>query len=219
MMEQQQPMGFDPNAMMQRLRRLATLDTTVFDEIRGDPSSTVASLIVAVGAIFLSGIGGWLWWVLNDFGDSGEVFLKSAIIGSLIAAALWAVAIAIAYVILTQVFRARADLQELLRVMGFGAAPLALGVLMFIPILDIGIGLTSLALFFGGSVIAAQSATDAPAGRVLVAVGAGFAIWAIILTLLVSVDLGNGFSGGDYNVFAPGYFLTDVGTDFLKELA
>ena len=42
---------------------------------------------------------------------------------------------------LTQVFRARADVNELLRVMGFATAPLALACGMVIPGLDYGIGL------------------------------------------------------------------------------
>ena len=37
----------DTTAMMQRIRRLVMLDTTVFDEVRGDTASTVPAVIVA----------------------------------------------------------------------------------------------------------------------------------------------------------------------------
>ena len=47
--------------------------------------------------------------------------------------------------------------------------------------------------------IAVQSATDAPAGRVLVADCGGVRVWAIVLELLVS----------DRNIYAPGIFIFD----------
>lgn len=200
--------GFDPNVLAQRVRRLAMLDTTVFDEVKGDAASTPAAIIVAAVSIFLSGIGGWLWWMLNDLPDSGDIFLKSVILGSLFAIGLYVVWIGINYVMLSQVFRARVDMQELGRVMGFAAAPMALSLLMFIPIVDVGIALLAIALLFGTNIIATQSATDAPAGRVLAANAAGFVVWALILSLLVN----------DENVYAPGFFVFDVGIDFLKDI-
>jgi hypothetical protein len=86
------------------------------------------------------------------------------------------------------VLRARADMNELLRVLGFAAAPLAVGLLLFVPGLDFGIGALALALFFGASLIAVQSATDAPPGKVLLATAAGFAVFVAIESLLVQGD-------------------------------
>ncbi len=203
----QQAGGMDVNVLMQRLKRLAMLDTTVFDEVRSDPNSTIPAIVVAVVATLLSGLGGWLWWVIADIPDSGKVFVQSALIGTILSIVLWAVFVAITYVMLTQVFRARADVNELIRVMGFATAPLALTLLMFIPGLDYGIALTSIALFFGTTVIATQTATDAPAGRVLVSCAAGFAVWAIILGLLTTANHG----------YAPGIFIFDRGADALRD--
>lgn len=204
----QQAGSVDPNAIVQKLRRLATLDTTVFDDVRGDANATLPAMIVALASTFLFGVGGWLWWVFNDIPDAGDILIKSLIIGSIASALLWAVWVAITYVMLTQVFRARADMYELFRVMGFASAPLALGVLMFLPEVDFGVGLTSVVLFFGLSVIAVQSATDAPAGRVLAANGVGFLVWAVVLGLLV----------GNSSVYAPGFFVFDTGSEILKAL-
>ena len=201
--------GFDANALMARIRRLAMLDTSVFDEVRTDTSATVPALLVAAGAIILAALGGWFWWLINDIGDSGKIFWQSVVVGSIICFAVWAVWTAISYVMLTQVFRARADLNELVRVMGFAMLPLALSVILFIPGLDFGIGVASLAILFGLTQIAMQSATDAPAGQVLAANGAGFAVWAIVLGLLVS----------DSHAYAPGFFLLDGGVEVLKSLA
>jgi len=193
--------SIDVNAIVQRIRRLAMLDTSVFGEIRDDASATIPAAIVVVVATFLTGIGGWLWYEMQDYNvEAGKFLLNSAIFGSVLAIALWVVWVGVTYVMLSQVFRARADLNQLIRVMGFAAAPLALGVLLFIPGLDYGIGLTSFALLFGLTTIAVQSATDASAGRVLAANGAGFAVWAIVLQLFVS---GSNF----WDAYAPGIFV------------
>ena len=206
----QQAGGMDTNALIQRLRRLAMLDTSVFDEVKGDAASTIPAVLVAVVSTLLFGLGGWLWWTFNGpssfYVESSDIFLKSFIIGSILSLILWAVWVGITYVMLGQVFRARVDIQELVRVMGFAAAPLALGVLFFIPVLDFGIGLTAIALLFGSTVIAVQSATDAPAGKTMVSVAAGFAVWAIVLALFV----------GSENIYAPGFFIFDVGAEALR---
>lgn len=201
--------GFDPNALMERVRRLAMLDTSVFSEVRTDTSATVPAIVVAGGSTLLAGFGGWLWWLLNDIPDGTKIFWQSLILGSIISFLLWGVWLAITYVMLTQVFRGRADVNELVRVMGFGMLPLALSLLVFIPGLDFGIGIASLALLFGLTMIALQSATDAPAGHVLAANGAGFAVWAIVLGLLVT----------DSHAWAPGFFVLDGGVETLKSLA
>ena len=201
--------GFDPNALMERVRRLAMLDTSVFDEVRTDTTATVPAIIVAAAATLLAGFGGWLWWVFNDIPDKGKIFWQSFILGSIISFVLWAVWVAITYVMLTQVFRRRADINELVRVMGFAMLPMALSLIIFIPGLDFGIGVASLALLFAVSVIAVQAATDAPAGQVLAASGVGFAVWAIVLGLLVT----------DSHAWAPGFFVLDGGVETLKSLA
>lgn len=193
-----------------RLMRLLRLDTTVFDEVRLDAAATVPSIVVAAAATFLAGLGGWLWWtVTQDFGDSGKVFVQSFILGSLFSIALWVVWVLVVYTVLTQLFGAQADIQQLVRTMGLAALPLAISLLLFIPVLDFGIGLTSLALFFGLSFIAAQAATDASAGKVLVASAIGFAVWALILGILVTDD----------NFFAPGFFLMDAANEALESVA
>jgi len=195
----QQAGGMDVNSLIQRLKRLALLDTTVFDEVRTDTNSTIPAIVVVAVATLLSGIGGWLFYLAQSFHpNSGEFFMKSAILGSILAIIVWAIGwLGVTYVMLTQVFRARADVNELVRVMGFAAAPLALTVGLVVPGLDYGIALAALGLTFGLNQIAIQSATDAPAGKALIANAAGFAVWVIILQLFV----------GTTNTYAPGIFI------------
>ena len=204
----------DMQGLVNRLIRLARLDTTVFDEVRLDAGATIPSVIVAAVATFLAGFGGWLWWTISSDFDTGggQVFLKSAILGSIIALAMWVVWVLLVYVVLTQVFRAQADIQQLVRTMGMAAAPLGLSILMFIPGISFGIALASVALFFGLTVMAVQAATNASAAKVLVASIAGFAVWAIVLTILtgdVSISRGGDLS---INTYAPGIFIFSMGS-------
>ncbi len=191
-----------------RLQRLFRLDTTVFDEVRLDPAATIPAVLVLTVATFLSGLGGWLWWVVQDYGDSGKVFLQSVIMGSIFSIALWIVWLLVAWVILTQLFREDADWHQMLRTMGMAAAPLALSVGLFVPGIDFGIGLASIALFFGLTTIAIQATTTAGAAHVLVANLAGFALWAIVLGLLITSE----------TFLAPGIFLFDGASEALGEI-
>lgn len=165
-----------------------------------DPTATASSFVVAAAAAFAAGLGGWLWWVQEAEFDEGKVFVQSVILGSLFAIGLWIVWLFVAYVLLTQVFRERADLQQLIRTMGMAAAPLGLSLLLLIPGINFGLGLTSIALFFGLTTIAIQSVTTAEPAKVLLANAAGFAVWAVVLTLLVD----------NRTYLAPGIFITSA---------
>ncbi len=192
-----------------RLLRLLKLDTTVFDEVRLDPAATLPAIAVVILSTAVAGIGGWMWWVVKGYGDTGKLFLHSVILGTFLSFALWIVWLFVAYVILTQVFSEDADWQQMLRTMGMASAPLALSIAMFIPGVDFGVGLASIALFFGLTTIAIQATTPANPARVLVANLAGFSVWAIVLGLLVT----------DSNFLAPGIFLFDAPVEALAKIA
>jgi len=66
----------DPNVILNRVLRLARLDTSVFDEVRDDQNETVPAVIIAAISAFLAGLGSFLWWKVvwgSDLPD-GEVF-------------------------------------------------------------------------------------------------------------------------------------------------
>jgi hypothetical protein len=196
------------------LRRLfIDLDTRVFDEVRTNPTATLPGAIVAAVSILISGLGGWLWWVLNDFPNSSDILVNSAFLGSLLAFVLWGLVwLGIVYVMLTQVFRERAYVEQLLRVMGLAASPLALMGLMFIPGLSLAIGLASLGLTFGLTNVAVRSVTTADPARVLVANFVGFFVWSAVLTLLASA------SATTVEPHAPGIFLFNSVTSIASDI-
>ena len=195
----------DLQVILTWLKRLANLDMAVFDDIRTNPTATLPGVLIAGVAMLIAGIGGWLWWVLKDYpaqDDSPlpamDVLVHSGIIGGLLATVLWGfIWLLIVYVMLTQVFRERAYVEQLLRVMGLAAAPMALMGLMFIPGISFAIGLASLALTAALTNIAIKSVTTANNAQVLAANLFGFFVWCAALTLLAS----------SVEPHAPGVFL------------
>lgn len=181
--------GMDVNVLVRRVQRLLQLDTSVFEEVRADKSATIPAVVVAAVSMFLFGMGGWLWWVLQDYNyDTGEFLFKSMIVGGALSLLLWLAAIVLTYVLLHQVFAARVDLQELVRVMCMAAAPLSLGLLLFIWEIGFGIGIGAIAVAFGTAIVGVQKVTDAESGKVIASVGAGLLLWAVMLTLFGSDD-------------------------------
>jgi hypothetical protein len=191
----------DVDQVVAWVRRLIYLDFRVFEEVRTNPTATIPGVVLASVSILLSGLGGWLWWVVRDYGYTSDILLHSAIIGSFLAIALWGLWLVLVYVMLTQIFRQRAYVEQLLRVMGLAATPLALMLLMFIPGISLAIGLTSLALTFGLTTHAIRTVTSADPAQVLVANAVGFFVWALVLSLLASTG------GGTIDPHAPGVFL------------
>ncbi|HEX5141256.1 MAG TPA: hypothetical protein VFX19_09950 [Dehalococcoidia bacterium] len=192
------------------LKRLGNLDMRVFDEIRTNPTATIPGATIAFISILLAGFGGWLWWLLKDYPDQSDILVNSALIGSVLGFVLWGVWLMIVYVILTQVFRERAYVEQLLRVMGLAAAPIALMGFMFIPGISFAIGIAALGLAVGLTNFAIKSVTTADQAQVLVANLLGFFVWCAGLTLLASA----------VEPHAPGIFLFESisrsATDILK---
>jgi hypothetical protein len=183
------------------LRRLSRLDFRVFDDIRNNPSATVPCVVVCLFSMLIAGLGGWLWWLVSSYPRSSEILVNSFVLGGLLAFFLWGVIwLGIVYITLTQVMRQRAYFEQLMRVMGLAATPMALMLLMFLPGVSFAIGLAALALTFGLSAIAIKSVTTADYAQVLAANFLGFLVWAAALTLL-------GSSNASFQPHAPGIFL------------
>ncbi len=125
--------------------------------------------------------------------------MKSTILGSLFAFGLWFAWVIVSYAILTSVLKATSDVQMLIRTMGYASIGLVIGVLFLLPKLGFAFGLGGLMATFALTNYAIQSTTTASPKQVMIANLAGFLVWAIVLSLLVT--------GGD-DPFAPNIFLT-----------
>ena len=196
----------DTRATLARLRRLSRLDASVFSEVRDDATQSLGAVIVAVAAIVLSAVGGWLWLISEFDGlSTGRIVLREFFLGSLIAIALWSLWIIAAQTMLTTVFRRSTSRGALFRTMGYATLPAAGALLMVIPAVGFAVGLVSIVAWFAASNAAIESATpEATRREVLVANTAGFTVFATLSAVLAdAAGLAPGFfvQGADFSVF------------------
>ncbi len=175
----------DPNVILNRVMRLARLDTSVFDEVRDDARELIPALIVAGISCLLAGLGAFLYWNLVP-SESYREFIESKllntlILGSIFMAAMYAVAVLVIYVVMAQMYKVAVDLQALLRTCGYAAVPLSLSLLVFIPVLWPVFALVPLALLFVMMIYAVQSATGADSTQVVMSTTIGFTVMVLIL--------------------------------------
>jgi len=187
------------------LLRLARLDLSVFDDVKDDVSATVPTLVVAVAASFLSGLGSWLWWTFEDFPDAGEVMVKSFFVGSILQVGVWFLWVYVAAMILSKGLRVPADLNRMMRTMGLAFAPMSIALLMIISFLTVPFGVIAVAATVALTYVAIQAATDAEPHQVMLANIVGFVVFAVVLGILANVsDVYN--TGG----LAPGLFFFNL---------
>ncbi len=197
----------DPNVVMNRLVRLAKLDTTVFDEVRDDATELIPAIVIAVVSSVLAGLGAFMFWKTVAAGTPDSAFVNQVVLGSIFMAVMYAVAALVIYVVMAQLYKVQVDLQALIRTMGYAAFPLALSLLMFIPILWPVFAIVPLALLLVTTIYAVQSATGAESNQVVIASLIGFAVFVLVLGLISSTTdylkapMGAGLFGiiSDYN--------------------
>ena len=179
----------DPNLVINRILRLARLDTSVFDEVRDDVNELIPAVVVAAVSALLAGLGAMLFYQVNDVFASEPpdgLFLRTFIMGGIFLALLYGVWILISYVFLVQVYKASADLQALVRTMGYAAIPLALSVLMFVPVLGPVFAIVPMGLLFVLSIYATQSVTNADSTQVVISNLVGFAVMTLVLGIIAT---------------------------------
>ncbi len=176
----------NPNLVMNRILRLARLDTTVFDEVRDDVNDLIPAFIIIAASALLAGLGAFLFIQVNYDSAPDGLFLRTFLMGGIFLGVLYGVWVLVAYVLLVQVYKASADLQALFRTMGYASAPLAISVLMFIPVLYPVFAIVPIALLFVLSIYATQSVTNADSTQVVIANLAGFAVMVLVLGVVAT---------------------------------
>lgn len=191
----------DPNVIINRLVRLMKLDTSVFDEVRDDPKELVPALVICAVSAVLAGLGAMLFWsTVSDF-EPDSVFVNQLILGSIFMAVMYGVAALVVYVVMAQMYKVQADLQAIIRTMGYASFPLAASVLMFIPILWPVFAIVPLAVLLVTMIYAVQSSTGAESNQVVTACVIGFMVFVLVLGLIstttdsTSAPMGAGLFG------------------------
>ena len=164
----------------ERLRRLALLDMSVFEEIRDDERGLLSALAVAGIACLLAGVGAWLFWEVES-PTPPNAFVNAALLGSVFLAAFYGAAALLVYVVLVHFFRIPVDLLVIVRTMGYAAAPLMLSAGMFIPVLYALFALLPLVLLLLTMIYGVQVSTGAPSFPVVVACLSGFTLMVLVL--------------------------------------
>ena len=182
----------DPTVVLNRLKRLIQLDTTVFDEVRDDPQELIPALIVATASSLLAGLGAWLYWLVVPADDFNSAFLNSIILGSIFMLVMYGVAAVVIYLVLVQAYRVQVDLQALIRTMGYAAFPLALSVLMFIPVVYPLFAILPMGILLVMVIYAVQSASGAESKQVVMSSVIGFAVMILVLGLIAISSSGGG---------------------------
>lgn len=108
--------------MLQRIIGVFQLDVPTFEQIEHDTNATgQAAGVVAIAAV-CQGIGSSISAGIGGTGSNFLATLIAAFVG-------WIVWSALTYWIGTSLFKGRADLGEMLRVIGFAQAPLMLAII------------------------------------------------------------------------------------------
>ena len=188
----------DVRLIGQRLRRLSRLDPSVFREVRDDSSQTLSAILVVLGAVLLSALGGWLWLIAEAEGlSTGRILVRQVVLGTIFGLGVWALWVFGAHVMLRSVFGRPASGTRLLRTMGYAAFPVAGSVLMVVPALGFAVGLMTVMAWFAASNAAIEAAApEATRKEVLVANLAGFSLLVVVMSVLA-----------DAAGVAPGFFV------------
>lgn len=144
------------------------LSAHTFEEIENDPSATgQAALVVAVAALLI-GLGAGF---TTEVGTAEFFFTFISI--AIWAFAGWIVWSAITLFIGTRLLAGQADMGEMLRVIGFASAPLALGI---IPLIGgpLGVLWTATAVF-----VAIRQGLDFTGARALLTMVVGFLVYSL----------------------------------------
>lgn len=173
---------------MQLLRRLLRGELEVLREVADNPADTRAALLLVALTALAAGLGAWFWMALAADGASvGGGALRLVALGGLAGVAAWALSVGASWWALRRICDVRIEFLRLARPLALaGAVGIAQLALLFVPI-SFAIGLATVVAWFLMSAAAVRAAAPGLDDRsTYIAVGAGFGVWAIFLSILAS---------------------------------
>jgi hypothetical protein len=161
---------------VERATRTARLDAAAFEEIENDPTATMQAVAVVVVSSVAAGIG-------------MAATIPALVVGILISLAAWYVWAFVTYWLGTRVMpeaQTSATHGELLRVIGFAAAPGVIRVLGLVPALQAPVFFVAAIWMLVAGVVGVRQALDyRSTGRAVAVVAIGWLIqWGVLLLLL-----------------------------------
>ena len=138
-------------SFVDRVVGAARLDAKVYEEVEADPTAMGQAMAVVAAAALAAGIGSI---------GSGATGAVAAVVGGIVGWFLWAV---VTWLIGTKLLPepgTSADLGQMLRTIGFSAAPGLLNVLGIIPLLGLPVSFVAAVWQLVAMVVAVQQALD-----------------------------------------------------------
>lgn len=173
---------------MQLLRRLLRGELEALRDVADNPADTRAALLLVPITALAAGLGAWFWLALAADGASiGGGALRLVALGGIAGVAAWALSVGASWWALRRICDVRVEFLRLARPLALaGAIGIAQLALLFVPI-SFAIGLAVVVAWFLISVIAVRAAAPGLDDRsTFIAVGAGFGVWAVFLSILAS---------------------------------
>lgn len=165
--------------MMERAIGAAMLDAATYEEVEHDPGAMGQAAVVILVVALAAGIGA-------ARGGLGAIAVGA--IGSLIGWLLWA---AITWLVGTRLLptpQTEADFGQLLRTLGFSAAPGVFQIFGIVPVIGLVIGLVASLWQLAAMVVAVRQALDYEStGRAIAVCAVGFLIYVAAAILFSSL--------------------------------
>jgi hypothetical protein len=142
------------NTFLQRLIGAAALDTAIYEEVEADTGATSQALAVVVLSSVAAGIG---------VGDLRGTSLSTVVFVSIVSLLAWAAWALLTYQIGTRILpgmRTEADVGQLLRTIGFAAAPGMLRVLGMLPSVTVPVFAVTWVWMLAAMVVGVRQALD-----------------------------------------------------------
>lgn len=159
-------------SFVDRVVGAARLDIRTYEEVEADESAMGQAMVVVVAAALAGGIGSL---------RTGAMTAMAAVVGGLVGWFIWAL---LTWVIGTKLLpeaQTRADLGQLLRTIGFSAAPGVLNVLGIVPLLGMLVSIVAAVWQLVAMVVAVRQALDyTSTGRAIAVCAIGWVIYLIV---------------------------------------
>jgi hypothetical protein len=159
--------------MIRNVTRVVLLDVDFFKEAALDKSLNVQAAIIVVVASGLAGVG-------SAIAENVPV-IASIAVGMVAGVLGWLLWSGVSFALGTRVFGGDSTYDEMLRVIGFAFAPLAIGVIPYL-------GFPAAVWMLLAAVIAVREGLEIPTPKALVTMAAGWILW-LGLTLAINAVL------------------------------
>ncbi|HQY92828.1 MAG: YIP1 family protein [Caldilinea sp.] len=178
------------STLINDVRRAVTFDASFYRQAANDERYSQQAVMVVIIVSALSGLGAFLGSLLGGNVIGALLVLILGVIMSIVGYYVWAYVI---YYVGAQFFQGRATTPQLLRTLGYAYAPMALGLLSFIPCFGGLIALVGWLWSIACGFFAVREVHQLDDGKTLLTVIIGWVAVAIITAIFAMIGAIFGF--------------------------